>query len=191
MRRTLPADYADGAGALDPEAIATGRRRGPGRRCATPTNCTKRCCGAQACWPASGESRASTQTLAAASRATDAARSAAAILGPRRATRTGPPRLSRCCNRRSADRRARPRHARSPKARKACAAEILRGWFECSGPRDRLGLAPRARHAARPGRPGAGATRSRRPDPARPIHAGSRGEMSSGATAACWRASTA
>ena len=28
MRRTLPADYADGAGALDPEAIAHGRRGG-------------------------------------------------------------------------------------------------------------------------------------------------------------------
>ena len=42
MRRTLPADYAEGAGALDPEAIAQVAAEAWPLRCATPTNCTKR-----------------------------------------------------------------------------------------------------------------------------------------------------
>ncbi len=42
MRRTLPADYAEGAGALDPAAIAQVAAEA-GRPCATPMSCTKRC----------------------------------------------------------------------------------------------------------------------------------------------------
>ena len=62
-----------------------------------------------------------------------------------------------------------------PEGREACAAEILRGWFECSGPLRASETRGPARHAARAGGPGAGAARSRRPDPARPFHAGSAG----------------
>ena len=44
LRRTLRTDVTDGAGALDPEAIAQLRTR-RGRWCATLTSCTKRCWG--------------------------------------------------------------------------------------------------------------------------------------------------
>ena len=77
----------------------------------------------------------------------------------------------------------------APESAEACAAEILRGWFECSGPRaHRIGR--EAGDAARSGGPGAGAARSRRPDSARPFHPRYGGDRS-GATAACWRAFTA
>ena len=57
-------------------------------------------------------------------------------------------------------------------------------------PQDGRRFRARPRPPARPRRPGAGATRSRRPDSARHVH-GRRGRASNGATAACSRASTA
>ena len=41
MRRTLPADYAEGAGRAGPRSHRAGGRGGLAARCAMPTNCTK------------------------------------------------------------------------------------------------------------------------------------------------------
>ena len=78
-----------------------------------------------------------------------------------------------------------------PGIAEACAAEILRGWFECSGPRRASDL---ARDLAMPRDlvdQALAATRSRRPDSARPFSLRRGRRDRNGATAACWPASTA
>ena len=170
MRRTLPADYAEGAGALDPEAIAqVAAEAWPPMRDADELHEALLGLGVL---PASGEPAPSWFERAAGRRPRrHADASAAALLGGRRAPGSGAPRLSAVPS--SIREIAAPAGgARRPRIARACAAEILRGWFECSGPLRASGPGARSGHAARPGGPGAGATGSRRPDPARPFHAG-------------------
>ncbi|HMC62667.1 MAG TPA: hypothetical protein VKJ01_25965, partial [Candidatus Solibacter sp.] len=135
MRRTLPADYADGASALDPDAIAQVTAEvWPPMRDADELH--EALCGLSL-MPA-GQARELFDELVAARRAAsltlmgsefwvpaeraDLVRRAypAAVLEPPVSVPSiiGVPPAARAV----------------PESQEACAAEILRGWFECSGP---------------------------------------------------------
>jgi len=135
MRRTLPADYADGASALDPEAIAlVSSEAWPPMRDADELH--EALCDLTL-MPATTSAffselvatrRAATVTIAgcafwAAAERIDLVRRVypQAVIEPPMAAPEG----------------IRP----IPESPEACAAEILRGWFECSGPLRASGLA--------------------------------------------------
>jgi ATP-dependent Lhr-like helicase len=128
LRRTLPADHAEGAGALDPEAIAqvAAEVRPPVR---SADELHEALCGFSLMPAGVSEWY---QELAAAHRATTLTFDGRAFWVPaerldlvRRVypeALIDPPLIA-------------PDTARAiPDSLEACAAEILRGWFECSGP---------------------------------------------------------
>lgn len=132
MRRTLPADYADGAGALDPPAIEqVAAEAWPPIRDADELH--EALCGLGILPAPSGVTAELFQQLADAGRAT--------------AVRTGGKEFWAAAERIELVRRAYPAvemepevsapegSREFPEGREACAAEILRGWFEVSGPR--------------------------------------------------------
>src|SRR5262249_30653114 len=132
MRRTLPADYAEGAAALDREAIAqVAAEAWPLMR--DPDELHEALCGLSLMPPGEGEELQVLYKALAESR-----RAAAATIAGRQywvaaerieivrrvypSIHTNPP-------------LAAPQGMReAPESPEACAAEILRGWFECSGP---------------------------------------------------------
>ena len=132
MRRTLPADYADGAAALDPEAIATvAAEVAPPMRDADELHEALSSVGLLAC--TGGEAAGFYADLAAANRATTLhiagrefwvpAERLELVLRAYPGAVADPP-------------IAAPPAARAiPESQEGCAAEILRGWFECTGPR--------------------------------------------------------
>ncbi len=132
MRRTLPADYADGASALDPEAIATvASEVAPPMRDPDELHEALSSVGLLAC--TGGEAAGFYADLAAANRATTLhiagrdfwvpAERLELVLRAYPGAVADPP-------------IAAPPAARAiPESQEGCAAEILRGWFECTGPR--------------------------------------------------------
>ena len=131
MRGTLRADYAEGAGALDPEAIAqvTAEAWPPMR---DPDEFHDALCGVNLLASGGGER----------------ANLAACLIASRRATvlAIGDRNFWVAAERLNLIQRVYPEAAMQPpiaappstrpvpETREACAAEILRGWFECSGP---------------------------------------------------------
>ncbi len=140
MRRTLPADYGEGAGSLDPAAIAqVAEEAWPPMR--DPDELHEALCGLALLPAATGDAATLFALLAAERRATTCTMAARdfwvaaerldlvrrvypdAVLHPTIAA---------------------PAAARGiPATPEACAAEILRGWFECSGPLRAADLAER------------------------------------------------
>jgi ATP-dependent helicase Lhr and Lhr-like helicase len=138
MRRTLPADYAEGAGALDPDAIAqVAAEAWPPVRDADELH--EVLCGVSILAAEQGTVADLFQQLVAANRATTV------TIGGREFW-TAAERVGLVC-------RVYPEAAMHPvvvapagtrdipESPEACAAEILRGWFEVSGPRTASGLA--------------------------------------------------
>jgi ATP-dependent helicase Lhr and Lhr-like helicase len=132
MRRTLPADYAEGAGALDPEAIATvAAEVAPPLRDPDELHEFLSSVGLLAC--TDGEAAQFFSALVAVNRATTvriagrefwaAAERLSLVLRAYPDAVPDPP-ISIPATTRAI-----------PESLEACAAEILRGWFECSGPR--------------------------------------------------------
>ncbi|HXB70708.1 MAG TPA: DEAD/DEAH box helicase [Candidatus Acidoferrales bacterium] len=146
MRRTLPADYADGASALDPDAIAQVTAEvWPPMRDADELH--EALCGLSlmpAALPPS-EARVRFDELVAARRA------AAFELGGNEfwvpAERADLVRRAYPAVVLEPPIAAPPTTRGIPESQEACAAEILRGWFECSGP---LRAADLARNLAMP-----------------------------------------
>ena len=131
MRRTLPADYAEGAGALDAEAIAqVAAEAWPPMRDADELH--EALCGLSLLPAAAGNDDGLFATLTAAGRATactiDGRDFLVAAERLNLVRRVYPePAMHPAI--------AAPAAARDiPETAEACAAEILRGWFECSGP---------------------------------------------------------
>jgi ATP-dependent Lhr-like helicase len=132
MRRTLPADYVDGAAALDAEAISqVAAEAWPPMRDAEELHEALCATGVLAC--AEGESAQHFQELAAAGRAAtltvngrDFWVAAERVELVRRVYPHGAivPAIA-----------APPTTRPVPEDAERCAAEILRGWFECSGPK--------------------------------------------------------
>jgi len=137
MRRTLPADYADGASALDPEAIAqVSAEAWPPMRDADELHealcdLTLMPVGTSGFFPdLVSAGRAATVTIAGREFWAPAERMGLVRrVYPQAAIE--PPIVA-------------PAGTRPiPESPEACAAEILRGWFECSGPLRASGLAER------------------------------------------------
>ncbi len=132
MRRTLPADYAEGAGALDPEAIATvAAEVAPPMR--DPDELHEALSSVGLLASTGGETAGFFSDLAAAKRATT-------IHVGSRDFWVAAERLELVCRAYPAavpdpPIAAPPAVRAIPEGLEACAAEILRGWFECSGPR--------------------------------------------------------
>ena len=130
MRRTLPADYAEGASALDPNAIAQVTAEvWPPRRDADELH--EALCGLSL-MPAEPAVRPLFDELMAARRATELHREGQEFWVPAERSelvlRAYPGAVLELPI-------AAPPGARPiPESQEACAAEILRGWFECSGP---------------------------------------------------------
>jgi ATP-dependent Lhr-like helicase len=131
MRRTLPADYAEGAGALDPEAIAqVAAEAWPPMR--DPDELHEALCGLSLLAGAGGEAAGFFSALVGANRATTLTIGSRDFWVP--------------AERLDLVRRVYPHDAIHPlitapvgtrpvpETPEACAVEILRGWFECSGP---------------------------------------------------------
>jgi ATP-dependent helicase Lhr and Lhr-like helicase len=132
MRRTLPADYGEGAGALDPEAIATvASEVAPPMRDADELHEFLSSVGLLP--STGGEAARLFDELAASNRATTAHIDGRTFWVPaERLTlvlRAYPNAIADPPIPVPATTRA------IPESLEACAAEILRGWFECSGPR--------------------------------------------------------
>ncbi len=139
MRRTLPTDFAEGAGALDPEAIAlVASEAWPVMRDADEL-LTKRCWVWALLPPVDGDAAILFAELAANRRAATLTVDGHAFLDRRRAGSIwcAAARLSGCGGGSAVSRAARPR-VHCPISPERCAAEILRGWFECSESAPRL-----------------------------------------------------
>ncbi len=210
MRRTLPEDYAEGAGALDAEAIAqVAAEAWPPMRDADelheallgfgvmPADAggTYRSLTVAAPFREHGESAGSEPRLVARpSESSESPRSEPRpsgsgsffdeLVADRRATslHTGGRAFWVAAERVDLVRQVYPESVFDPpvaapagmrpipETQERCAAEILRGWFECSGPKRALGFRARAGPPARPSGPGAGAARSGRSDLTRQVH---------------------
>jgi ATP-dependent Lhr-like helicase len=130
MRRTLPADYAAGAGALDPQAIETvASEAWPPMRDADELHEAML---SFAVMPVSEDADTLYQELAAARRATTLTTAGRSFWVP--AERLA---LVRCVYPHGEIEPpiSAPITRDIPDSPERCAAEILRGWFECSGPR--------------------------------------------------------
>ena len=138
MRRTLPADYGEGAGALDPEAIAqVAAEAWPPMRDADELH--EALCGLSLLVATPGEAAGLFLELVAAGRAATLSVAGRDFWVPAEridlVRRVYPGAALRPLI------AAPPTSRAIPESPESCAAEILRGWFECSGPLRASGLA--------------------------------------------------